>query len=181
MIFRDLMGKTRLVVGTVPTATGIQATAVLATVDRSGYQVAQAILNFGALAGTYTGTNKWTITAEHSDDNSSWAAITDASMLGFGAMGSLDFGGGAGVAMADQANGVWILLNSTTVRDAVKSKACRLDYKGNKRYFRINATKAASGPDTFVTAEILLGDPVTAGDSNLVVTQAVGAPGNAQG
>jgi len=114
----------------------ISATTTTGIVDKKGGEQIDFEVSFGALSGTYSSTDKYTITLEVSDttSDSDFAVVTDAA----------DVGG----TFATIASGIWLAITSNTIRDAVKSMVHRFSYRGNKRYARLVFTKAASGPNT---------------------------------
>jgi len=101
---------------------------------------------------------------QESADNSTWAAVTDQSVIGNGSSNP----------MADIANGVWIKCNSGTIRDAIKSKANRLDYRGSKRYVRLVFALAGTPVATLMGSEAILLDPAQAGDTNMLPSISTG-------
>jgi hypothetical protein len=88
-----------------------------AAVDKVGYESVEFILAIGVGGITFNGTNKIEFVMEDSDDNSAWAAVETADVLG---VDSVTSGIVKALTAAHAAAGVY-----------------RVGYKGDKRYSRI--------------------------------------------
>lgn len=130
----NLIGVSELAAPLVPVS--IAATTKTGLVDKQGFAASIFHVLFGALGGTYSSSDKYTITLEASDTvtDVDFAVVTDATHV----EGTF----------SDITTGTWLTISSGTIRDAIKSKAWRLAYLGPKRYSRLVFTKAANGPDT---------------------------------
>lgn len=90
-----------------------------AAIDLQGYNAAEIILSVGVGGITFTTGNKVEFTLTHSDDNSSYSAVTDADMLGVSSI----------------TDGIIKTLNAAHSAAA----AYRFGYVGNKRYLKLLA------------------------------------------
>jgi len=113
-------------------------------VDTKGYDAIEAVVTAGDVSNVQTSPvgPGWTFALEHSDDNSSFSAVSadDAVMPGGGDIG---------------ANGVF-----GTIDDSADDSACfRVGYVGDKRYVRVVAT-AVNTPGNTPIAVCFLGRPL---------------------
>lgn len=90
-----------------------------AAIDLQGYNAAEIILSVGVGGITFTSGNKVEFTLTHSDDNSSYSAVTDADMLGVSSI----------------TDGIIKTLSAAHAAAA----AYRFGYVGNKRYLKLLA------------------------------------------
>lgn len=111
------------------------------TIDRQGYDAVEILLNIGVGGITFTTTNKVEFKLTHSDDDSTYTAVTLADMIGLASVGT----GG--------------IIKSLTAAHAAAS-VYRYGYKGGKRYLKLLAdfggTHATGTP---IAATALLGAP----------------------
>lgn len=91
-----------------------------AAIDLQGYDAAEIVLLIGAGGITFTTTNKVEFKLTHSDDNSTYEAVTVDDMLGLSSVGD----GG--------------IIKSLVAAHA-SAAAYRYGYKGNKRYLKLLA------------------------------------------
>jgi hypothetical protein len=88
-------------------------------------------MHVGAGGITFSGTNYLALKLEDSDDNSTYAAVTSASAIVFGAENPA----GTNFAQAPDANGFVRLINAAHA--SADSDPFRVDYVGGKRYLRV--------------------------------------------
>lgn len=108
-----------------------------AAVDLRGYDAAEILLAIGAGGITFDATNKVEFKLTHSDDDSTYTAVTVADMLGLSSVGS----GGIikSLVAAHAAAGVY-----------------RFGYKGGKRYLKLLADFSGThGTGTPIAASVL--------------------------
>jgi hypothetical protein len=150
----DLFSATRRYLGIAPVS--MSATTKTGIVDRLGISEVLFGISFGALGGTYNGTDFWTITIEDSDTvtDGDFAIVTDSSHVSG--------------AFTDISTGVWKVINAEAIRDAVKSAVHAISYHGTKRYCRLVFTKAASGPATLVAVHAVGGSVAQVGTTGLL-------------
>lgn len=91
-----------------------------AAIDLQGYNAAEIVLNIGIGGITFSGTNKIEFKLTHSDDDSTYAAVTVDDVLGLASVGT----GG--------------IINSMVAAHAAAA-VYRVGYKGGKRYLKILA------------------------------------------
>ncbi|MEH6724937.1 MAG: hypothetical protein V7703_02180 [Hyphomicrobiales bacterium] len=109
-----------------------------AAIDLQGYNAAEIILAIGVGGITFDATNKVELTLTHSDDDSSYSAVTDADMLGVSSISS----------------GIIKTLNSAHAAAAVY----RYGYVGSKRYLKLLADFSGThGSGTPMAAVVLAG------------------------
>lgn len=114
------------------------------TIDRQGYEAVELVLNIGVGGITFTGTNKIEFKLTHSDDDSTYTAVTLADVLGVASVGT----GG--------------IIKSLTAAHAA-ANAYRFGYKGGKRYLKLLADFSGThGTGTPIAASALLGEPMVA-------------------
>lgn len=131
---RDMKNNVKSVQSITP-ALRTASVAAGATVDTLGYEAA----TFAVVAGTWTD-GSHAISAEHSDDGSSWDAITASDLLGTFPTIASDGG---------------------SPEDGANEEATTLiGYIGNKRYVRAKST-VTGGPSTGAVygVDVLLGRP----------------------
>lgn len=134
-MLRSLMALVKPVLMLLPQS--LTATTTTSSIDTAGFGSLALQLIVGTFA--FDGTNKLTVTVEHSDDNSSWSTVA------------------AGEIKQEVAAGTFIVLDSAAEDDSVH--VC--DYLGNKRYVRMVITEA--GAVTAVVGVVaLLGHPMAA-------------------
>lgn len=108
-------------------------------VDCAGYNAAIIELAIGVGGITFSGTNKIEFVLEHSDDNSTWANVTTADMIG-------------------------VTVTDGIIRSLVAAKAAAdvafYAYQGNRRYLRLTADFSGThGTGTPIAATIIRGNP----------------------
>lgn len=91
------------------------------SLDKLGYDSAVAITQVGVTGDTLSGSVKYTLIAEDSDDNVTFAPVTEASYLQLG----------SGTAAPDS-NGIVATIDDNAEDDVILS----VGYLGPKRYFR---------------------------------------------
>ena len=89
-------------------------------VDLQGFEGAMCVFDIGAEGATLSGSVKIDVKLEHSDDDSSYSAVTSNSDITDGAIDS---------------NGIWATFDDNAEAPAVAS----IGYVGGKRYIRIVA------------------------------------------
>jgi len=108
-------------------------------IDLQGYDAAEIILMIGAGGITFSGTNKIEFVLTHSDDNSTYANVADADMLG----------------VSDISSGI---IKALTAAHA-SAAAYRFGYKGGKRYLKLLADFSGThGTGTAIAAVVLKGE-----------------------
>lgn len=108
-------------------------------IDLMGYNAAEIVLAIGAGGITFSGTNKIEFKLTHSDDDSTYTAVTVDDMLGLESVGD----GG--------------IVKALTSAHATAS-AYRFGYKGGKRYLKLLADFSGThGTATPIAAMALLG------------------------
>lgn len=113
-----------------------------AAVDLQGFDGAEIIIALGAGGITFTGTNKIEFVLTHSDDNVTYANVTDADMIG----------------VTGITNGIIKALTAAQVAAIVRS-----GYKGGKRYLKLLADFSGThGTGTPIGAYVLKGEPFVA-------------------
>jgi len=113
-------------------------------IDRQGYDAVELVLNIGVGGITFTGTNKIEFKLTHSDDDSTYTAVTLADVLGVASVGT----GG--------------IIKSLTSAHAA-ANAYRFGYKGGKRYLKLLADFSGThATGTPIAASALLGEPMVA-------------------
>lgn len=121
-----------------------------AAIDLQGYQSAEILLDIGVGGITFSGTNKIEFKLTHSDDDSTYSAVTAADMLGLASVGD---------------GGIIKALTAAHAAGAVY----RCGYKGGKRYLKLLAYFSGThGTGTPIAASVLLAH----GDSNPQANQA---------
>ncbi len=108
-------------------------------VDTSGYESVEILLSVGVGGITFSGTNKVEFKLTHSDDDSTYTAVTSDDMLG-------------DLTVADGG-----IIKSLIAAHATAS-AYRFGYKGGKRYLKLLADFSGThGTATPIAAVALLG------------------------
>ncbi len=108
-------------------------------VDLLGYNAAEIVLNIGVGGITFSGTNKIEFKLTHSDDDSTYTAVTSADMLG-----GLTVGTGG-------------IIKALTAAHAAAA-SYRYGYKGGKRYLKLLADFSGThGTGTGISAAVLRG------------------------
>lgn len=108
-----------------------------AAVDLQGYDAAEIVLAIGAGGITFSGTNKIEFKLTHSDDDSTYEAVTVDDMLG---LDSVDTGG---------------IIKALTAAHATAA-AYRFGYVGGKRYLKLLADFSGThGAATPIAAVVL--------------------------
>lgn len=108
-------------------------------VDLQGYNGCEVVLAIGAGGITFNGTNKVEFKLTHSDDDSTYEAVTAADVLGIASVGS----GG--------------IVKSLTAAHAAAA-SYRFGYVGNKRYIKLLADFSGThGAGTPIAAVAMLG------------------------
>ena len=109
------------------------------SIDLQGYNAAEILLAIGAGGITFSGTNKIEFKLTHSDDDSTYEAVTAADMLGIDTVGD----GG--------------IIKALTSAHATAS-VYRFGYVGSKRYLQLLADFSGThGTGTPIAAVALLG------------------------
>lgn len=107
-------------------------------VDLAGYNAAEIVLSVGAGGITFNGTNKIEFVLTHSDDDSTYTAVTDDDMLGV-----------SGVTAG--------IIKSLKAAHAAAA-TYRFGYKGGKRYLKLLADFSGThGTGTPVAAAVVKG------------------------
>jgi len=107
-------------------------------VDRAGYEAVEIILAIGAGGITFSGTNKVEFMLTHSDDDSTYTAVTDADMIGV--------------------SGISSGIIKSLVAAHASAASYRYGYKGGKRYLKLLADFSGThGTGTAVAAVAVLG------------------------
>lgn len=110
-----------------------------AAIDLQGYAGAEIVLGIGVGGITFDATNKVEFKLTHSDDDSTYAAVEIADMLGLASVGS----GG--------------IIKSLTAAHAAAA-VYRFGYKGNKRYLKLLADFSGThGTGTPLFAAVMKG------------------------
>ncbi|MBY0583272.1 MAG: hypothetical protein K2P68_10200 [Sphingomonas sp.] len=111
-----------------------------AAIDLQGYSAAEILLLIGIGGITFTGTNKVEFVLTHSDDDSTYTAVTTADMIGC----TVASGG---------------IIKSLVAAHAAPA-AYRFGYKGGKRYLKLLADFSGThGTGTPIGMCVLLGEP----------------------
>lgn len=120
-------------------AAALDADNTPAAIDLQGHQSCELILSIGVGGITFSGTNKIEYKLTHSDDDSSYTAVTADDMLGLTSVGS----GG--------------IIKSLTSAHAAAA-AYRFGYVGGKRYLKLLADFSGThGTATPMSAVAVLG------------------------
>lgn len=90
-----------------------------ASIDRSGFEAVEIVLSIGVGGITFTGSNKVEFVLTHSDDDSTYTAVTDVDLLG----------------VTGTSNGIIKTLSAAHAAAA----NYRFGYKGGKRYLKLLA------------------------------------------
>ena len=107
-------------------------------VDRRGYEAVELLLDIGGGGITFSGTNKVEFVLTHSDDDTTYTAVTVDDMLGLTSVGT---------------GGIVKALTAAHAAGAVY----RCGYKGNKRYLKLLADFSGThGVGTPIAASFLL-------------------------
>lgn len=107
-------------VATLIGAAALDADNTPAAVDMQGYEAGEIIISVGVGGITFSGSNKVEYKLTHSDDDSSYSAVTDADVLGVTAVGT----GG--------------IIKSLIAAHAAAANY-RIGYIGGKRYLKLLA------------------------------------------
>lgn len=119
-----------------------------ASVDLRGHDAAEILLDIGAGGITFSDTNKIEFKLTHSDDDSTFTAVTVDDMLGLSAVGS----GG--------------IIKSLTAAHATAG-VYRFGYTGGKRHLKLLADFSGThGTGTPISASVLLGHGHTQPEAN---------------
>lgn len=125
-------------VATLIAAAALNADNTPPAVDLLGYQSAEILLAIGAGGITFSGTNKVEFVLTHSDDDSTYTAVTDADMLG----------------VTGITDGI---IKALTSAHATAS-SYRFGYIGGKRYLKLLADFSGThGAATPIAAMVLKG------------------------
>lgn len=117
------------------------------SVDLQGYDSAEIVLQIGAGGITFSGTNKIEFVLTHSDDDSSYSAVTLADMLG----------------VTSVTSGI---IKSLIAAHGTAS-TYRFGYVGGKRYLRLLADFSGThGTGTPLGAAVIKGTPMIAPTAN---------------
>ncbi len=116
-------------------------------VDLQGFNAAEILLAIGVGGITFSGTNKVEFVLTHSDDNSSYANVADADLLG----------------VTGTSNGI---IKSLVAAHAAGA-TYRFGYKGGKRYLKLLADFSGThGTGTPIAAAVLKGEPFVSPTAN---------------
>lgn len=108
-----------------------------AAIDLQGYEAAEVVLNIGVGGITFDATNKIEFKLTHSDDDTTYTAVTSADVLGQPNVGA----GG--------------IIKSLVAAQAAAG-AYRFGYKGGKRYLKIFADFSGThGTGTPISASVI--------------------------
>lgn len=114
-----------------------------AAIDLAGFNAAEILINVGVGGITFSGTNKIEFKLTHSDDNSTYTAVTDDDVLG-----------------VDVADGG--IVRSLVAAHAAAS-VTKVGYIGGKRYLKLLADfDGTHGTGTPISATIVKGHPALA-------------------
>ena len=109
-----------------------------AAVDLRGFDAAEIVLAIGAGGITFSGTHKIEFVLTHSDDDSTYTAVTDADMLGV--------------------SGISSGIIKSLVAAHAAAASYRFGYKGNKRYLKLLADFSGThGTGTAIAATVVRG------------------------
>lgn len=112
------------------------------SVDLLGFRAAMVMIWVGVGGITFSGTNRVDFVLEHSTDNSTWAAVTQADVLG----ATVAAGG--------------IVRSLIAAKAAVDAAPTELSYIGGRRYIRLTADFSGThGTGTAMTAFAVRGLP----------------------
>lgn len=100
------------------------------SIDVLGGQANTLVIS-GEAASAASDTNKWTLALLESDDDSTYTAVSDSDVIG------VEVGDGGDFVVIDDTNTAAWQAGSQVV----------IGYRGQKRYLRVGATKAASAPN----------------------------------
>ena len=143
----DLQSNLRRETGLAPAV--LSATPTAPVFDLRDFKSAAFDLITGVGGITFTGTNRIDYVVEHSDDNSTWAFVTQSDLIGLTVAGT--------AVTAAITNGV---VRSHATAHAAAS-ACRFGYRRTRRYVRITPTFGGTHSTGTPVAVIgILGDPV---------------------
>ncbi len=138
---RDLKSRLKNVLALAAASYSADNTPV--AVDRAGYESAMLVLNIGVGGITFDGSNKIEFKLTHSDDNSTYTAVTDDDMVG------LTVGSGG-------------IIQSLIAAHAAAA-TYKFGYIGGKRYLKLLADFTGThGTATPLSATWELGDPAMA-------------------
>lgn len=116
-------------------------------IDLQGFESATVSANLGTGGITFSGTNKIELKLEHSDDDSTYTAVTGENEV---LEGSVD------------SNGVFFTANAADSTPAVPT----IGYRGGKRYVRVVADFSGThGSGTPVSVNVVKGHPRSTLDS----------------
>lgn len=136
---------------TVATAIGaavLSADNTPVAIDRKGYRSAEVVLAIGVGGITFSGTNKIEFVLTHSDDDSTYTAVTKADLLGVASVGA----GG--------------IIKALTAAHAA-ANTYRFGYVGNKRFLKLLADFSGThGSGTPIAAIVVLGDGFNQPEAN---------------
>ena len=110
-----------------------------AAIDLNGYEAVELVLQIGAGGITFDATNKIEFVLTHSDDDSTYTAVTDSDMLGV--------------------SGISSGIIKSLVAAHAAAAAYRFGYKGGKRYLKLLADFSGThGTGTPIGALLIKGE-----------------------
>jgi hypothetical protein len=122
-------------------ATAQAADSTPISVDLLGYRSAMVMIWVGVGGITFSGTNRVDFVLEHSTDNSAWAAVAQADIVG----ATVTAGG--------------IVRSLIAAKAAIDAAPAKLSYVGGRRYIRLTADFSGThGAGTPMTAFAVRGD-----------------------
>ncbi len=143
-MFRDLASNISPVVSVAPAA-ALTATPTTTAADLQGFRSCVAVVTHAAGGITFTGTNRVDFTAEHSDDNVTFAPCTINDVVA------------AGVTSVTSG-----IVRSWTAAVAAAG-SFDIGYIGGRRFFRLRPVFGGThATGTFITVTNVLGDPTFA-------------------
>lgn len=141
---RDLVSRITPVLAINPAV--LAATPSAVTVDRRGFDSQSFLISYGAGGITFDATNRIDFVMTHSDDGTTYTAVTAADLIGADAPATVT-------------NGIVLSLNSAVAAPTIKE----IGYVGNKRYTRLVPTFAGThGTGTAIQATVVLGNAFSA-------------------
>ena len=125
-------------VATLIGAAALAADNTPAAVDLRGFDAAEIVLSIGVGGITFSGTNKVEFKLTHSDDDSTYTAVTDADMLGV--------------------TGITSGIIKSLIAAHATAASYRFGYKGGKRYLKLLADFSGThGTATPMAATVVRG------------------------
>lgn len=147
MATRDLHSNIEL--RQVLAAQTVSTTQTTSSVDGQGFDSVEFIASVGSIANIANSpTPSWTFKLQHSDDDSTFADVTNSDYVLTGSAASP-------VSAPDSSSGVFLTLDAAS-EDA---SSYRVGYAGPKRYSRMVATAADSPGNTPMAVVVLLSHP----------------------